>query len=136
MCLLETLLRMVISYKVLSGCMRSRDIHLYPFSLNSYDASPIFLSETTPRGHEPRTACKIAGVECKGGLITRKRVAEGNDKANGTFLTAFSPIGLDIMVPGELGRGDDGLGEPDRVEDEKDVGIEKATASRSSFSRP
>ena len=66
--------------------------HLYPLSLNSYVASPIFFSETIPRGHEPRTACKIAGVAFNGGYITRKTVAETKDMAKGTL-----PSGLTLV---------------------------------------
>lgn len=49
--------------------------------------------------------------------MTRRRVAEGNDRAKGISCNMF-PIGI-----------------PDRGEDEN-VGLEKAMANRSSCSRP
>lgn len=58
--------------------------------------------------------------------MTRRRVAEGNDKAKGIFLTGLSCEDCDTFPIGELDRG----------EGEGDLGLEKAMASRSSCSRP
>ncbi len=81
------------TYKVCSDMEtsgRKLYVHLYPLSLNSKVLSPTFFSETTPRGQEPRTAWRMAGVESKGGHTTRSMVADGKESAKGARL------GLDL----------------------------------------
>lgn len=69
--------------------------------------------------------------------MTRKRVAEGKDRAKGIFLTALPPKCCNILLADPFGSGDAGIGDPDRgVDDDEEAGFEKATASRSSCSRP
>lgn len=122
-----------LNQKLINGQNSIINTHLYPFNLNSYNASPIFLSETTPRGHAPRTACKIAGVECNGGFMTRKSVADGNERAKGTLLTALSAVKLERLLAEPFGSGDGGT---DPEAGDKEAGFEKAMANLSSCSRP
>lgn len=110
--------------------------HLYPFSLNSKQLSPTFFSETTPRGHDPRTACNIAGVKCRGGEITRISVVEAKDNAKGVLLGAvFS--GKEGLEPPRAPRKALGItGVPSKVGVVVEAGFEKAMASLSSGSLP
>lgn len=112
--------------------MNPSNSHLYPFSLNSKHLSPTFFSDTTPRGHDPRTACRMAGVECRGGQITRSRVADGNDKANGILFTLDLS---DRVILDPSAASDGGIGESDREEGWA-PGLKKVMARRSSDSRP
>lgn len=107
--------------------------HLYPFSLNSNELPPTFFSETTPRGHDPRTACRIAGVMCKGGAITRIKVVDANDRANGIRFV----LNLSFERLAELSRrGEAGRGVPAREPGGEGEGFENAIARRSSLSLP
>ena len=125
MCLPETLRQGINTGGLLTQIRREKDAHLYPLSLNSYVASPTFFSDKTPRGHAPLTAWSMAGVECKGGPTTRSEVEEEKEIAKGILLTGW----LSEMAE-PLARGK-GVGEV-----ESSLGLENATASLSSCSRP
>lgn len=71
----------------------------------------------------------MAGVECNGGQITRRTVAEGKERAKGTLGLGWSGIGAREGTFGEEELEDAGYS---MVGD----GLEKAIASLSSLSRP
>src|SRR5258708_4997792 len=77
---------------------------LYPFNLNSYALS-VFFSDNTPRGHDPRTAWRIAGVAFSGGLMTRMIVCETNEMAKGILLSICGPVWCEMLLPEPAGAG-------------------------------
>lgn len=71
-------------------------------------------------------------MECSGGAITRSKVAEGKDRANGTRLV----VGLSVREVAEPWFGDIKRGDSEVEEDASESGFEKAMARRSSCSLP